>query len=100
MAKKNKVIKTDISAVVDRGESITQMEPLILGSRHRSHLADLALELATKSAGFKRSLPVSIVSSLADLVRSMNCYYSNLIEGHNTHPIEIARALHADYSQD
>ena len=23
----------------------------------------------------------------------MNCYYSNLIEGHNTHPIEIQRAL-------
>ena len=30
----------------------------------------------------------------------MNCYYSNLIEGHNTHPIDIDRALRADYSAD
>lgn len=28
----------------------------------------------------------------------MNCYYSNLIEGHNTHPRDIDRSLAADYS--
>jgi Fic family protein len=28
----------------------------------------------------------------------MNCYYSNLIEGHDTHPHDIDRALAADYS--
>lgn len=30
----------------------------------------------------------------------MNCYYSNLIEGHDTHPIDIERALNEDYSAD
>jgi len=30
----------------------------------------------------------------------MNCYYSNLIEGHYTHPVDIERALKSDYSQD
>ncbi len=30
----------------------------------------------------------------------MNCYYSNLIEGHNTHPVDIERALNDDYSSD
>jgi Fic family protein len=30
----------------------------------------------------------------------MNCYYSNLIEGHDTHPIDIERALKKDYSAD
>jgi Fic family protein len=30
----------------------------------------------------------------------MNCYYSNLIEGHDTHPIDIERALKNDYSAD
>ena len=30
----------------------------------------------------------------------MNCYYSNLIEGHNTHPVDIERALAGDYSTD
>jgi Fic family protein len=33
-------------------------------------------------------------------VRAMNCYYSNLIEGHETHPIDIERALKGDYSND
>jgi len=86
----------------DRGESISLMEPLLI--REESHLqyalTDLALELAQKSAGFRRSLPESLLSSLADLVRSMNCYYSNLIEGHDTHPIDIERALKGDYSRD
>jgi hypothetical protein len=30
----------------------------------------------------------------------MNCYYSNLIEGHDTHPIDIECALNGEYSQD
>ena len=30
----------------------------------------------------------------------MNCYYSNLIEGHNTHPRDIARALANDFSNE
>ncbi|MGO9454570.1 MAG: Fic family protein [Candidatus Binataceae bacterium] len=78
------------------------MEPVLIaeGSEHRSALTDLALELAQKSAGFRRSLPESLLASLADLVRAMNCYYSNLIEGHDIHPIDIERALKGDYSTD
>jgi Fic family protein len=45
-------------------------------------------------------LPGSLLTALADLVRAMNCYYSNLIEGHDTHPIDIERALKNDYSTD
>jgi hypothetical protein len=30
----------------------------------------------------------------------MNCYYSNLIEGHDTLPIEIEQALAEDYSNN
>src|SRR5713226_3347998 len=95
-------IKADIKAAKDRGESTDLMEPLLIGetSRHRGALTDLAVELAQKAAGFRRSLPESLVTSLADLVRSMNCYYSNLIEGHDTHPIDIERALKQDYSRD
>jgi len=84
----------DIVTAPDGGESIAMMEPLLIGetSRHRGRLADMALELAQKAAGFRRSLPESLLASLADLVRAMNCYYSNLIEGHDTHPIDIERA--------
>lgn len=86
----------------DDGESIGLFEPLMVseGSPDRGGLNDLALELAEKSAAFRSSLPESMAVALADLVRSMNCYYSNLIEGHNTHPIDIERALRGDYSAD
>jgi len=98
----NADIKEDIVMAPDRGESIAMMEPLLIGetSRHRGKLTDMALELAQKAAGFRRSLPESLLASLADLVRAMNCYYSNLIEGHDTHPIDIERALKNDYSKD
>ena len=93
-------MNTDISATKDRSETVAMMEPLLLseGSRHREALIDLAVELAARSAGFRRSLPEGVLTALADLVRAMNCYYSNLIEGHDTHPVDIERALKDDYS--
>ena len=95
-------IEPDISAVMDRKETVALMEPLLIaeGSRHRSELTDLAVEVAARSAGFRRSLPDGVRTALADLVRAMNCYYSNLIEGHDTHPVDIERALKNDYSND
>jgi len=72
--------------VRDDGEPTSLFEPLMIGetSPHRGPLNDLALTLAEKSASLRASLPASIAAALADLVRSMNCYYSNLIEGRNT----------------
>lgn len=102
MKNKKPDIKADISTAIDRGESLATMEPMRLseGSPHRIELTDLAMELAAKSAGFRRSLPMAIQTSLATMVRAMNCYYSNLIEGHDTHPVDIERALLGDYSSD
>ncbi|MEA1890320.1 MAG: Fic family protein [Pseudomonadota bacterium] len=94
--------ETDIFEVRDGHETVSMMEPLLISeqSRHRPALADLAVELAARSAGFYHRLPEGLASALADLVRSMNCYYSNLIEGHNTHPVDIEKALRNDYSTD
>src|SRR5216684_6447753 len=102
MAEGEADFKTDMRSAMDRGEPVGLMEPLLIAesSRHRADLTDLALELAQRSAGFRRSLPHGVTSSLADLVRAMNCYYSNLIEGHDTHPIDIERALKGNYSND
>lgn len=88
--------------IIDRNEAVSLMEPLLIGdsSKHRIGLSDLTIELAMKSTGLKKSLPDSIVKELSTLVRSMNCYYSNLIEGHNTHPIDIEKALKGDYSSN
>lgn len=52
--------KQDILKAIDREESLSLMEPLTISanSPHRKILTDLAIELAAKSAGFKRSLPI------------------------------------------
>ncbi|HJU19291.1 MAG TPA: Fic family protein [Stellaceae bacterium] len=86
----------------DRGENISLMEPLLLGesSRHRHDLSNLAADLLAESKEFTGALPPGLRRPLADLVRAMNCYYSNLIEGHDTHPIDIERALKQVYSDD
>ena len=57
-------MKADIKAASDdRDEPVSLAEPLLIdaGSRFRGNLADLALELAQKSAGFRRSLPESLL---------------------------------------
>jgi Fic family protein len=91
-----------MSADIDRGETPSMMEPLMISvsSKYYEPLTDLAVELSAKSTGLKRSLPKRMVRALSDLVRAMNCYYSNLIEGHDTHPVDIERALAEDYSAD
>lgn len=63
-------------------------------------LIDKAVELIAKSERLKSKFNPILQSSLGDLVRSMNCYYSNFLEGHNTHPIDIERALKNDFSND
>jgi Fic family protein len=93
-------MNADTKEAPDRGELVSLMESMRISesSRHRRDLTDLAIELAAHSTGFRRSLPEGVLVALADLVRAMNCYYSNLIEGHDTHPIDIERAMKNDYS--
>lgn len=95
-------MEADTKQTPDRHEDSTEMETLVLGedSRHRPAIGDLAVELVAASAGLRRSLPPGVVHALAGLVRAMNCYYSNLIEGHDTHPVDIERAMKNDYSSD
>lgn len=94
--------KPAIEPPIDRGELCSLMEPMLVREPQwrRDALADLAVTVVAASATLRSSLPVGIVPGLADLVRAMNCYYSNLIEGHDTHPVDIERALRNDYSHD
>lgn len=102
MTNKDADIEADIVPAEDRGEPVGAMEPMLVGSSspHRENLSDLAVELAARSASLRSSLPEGVSSALSDLVRAMNCYYSNLIEGHNTHPVDIERAMNDDFSDD
>ncbi len=63
-------------------------------------LSDAVAELAAASATLGRALHPHTASNLAALVRIMNSYYSNLIEGHNTRPRDIERALAGQFDRD
>ncbi len=76
----------------------TAMEPLLPEESKR--LSDLATDLVARSSALTGRLHPVMQEGLGNLVRSMNCYYSNLIEGHHTHPIDIDRALAGDYSAE
>jgi Fic family protein len=89
-------------AADDRGEAVSGMQPTTISesSKHRAVLSDKVLLLTQRAAAFRSKLPEGLIEPISSLVREMNCYYSNLIEGHNTHPIDIQRALFGDTSQD
>ena len=75
------------------------MEPMLPEDKS-GKLQELATTLLQKSAALGSAVhPVTRVG-IVDLVRNMNSYYSNLIEGHNTHPADIEKALRKDYSAD
>ena len=63
-------------------------------------LRDLAFQLGAEAAGLAGRLASETTLAIGDLVRGMNCYYSNLIEGHDTRPADIERALRLDYVGD
>jgi Fic family protein len=63
-------------------------------------IEDAAFELIARASSLAGQTHPIVSESIGELVRSMNCYYSNLIEGHNTHPRDIDRALQRDYSRE
>ena len=77
-------------------DSISQMEPMF-PSKRAEQLADLSVELVRKSAALGGYFRSHTREALVALLRQMNSYYSNLIEGHHTHPIDIERAMQHEY---
>ncbi len=77
----------------------TDFEP-VLPPEGDPALEDVAVRLVARANQLAGQLSPAVRASVGDLVRSMNCYYSNLIEGHNTHPRDIDRAMADDYSRD
>lgn len=61
---------------------------------------DLLAELTEASTRLGNSLHPKTAKSLSDLIRIMNTYYSNLIEGHRTMPRDIERATAGQLDDD
>lgn len=76
------------------------MEPL-LPKGQSVRLSELTCEILKASGRLTGQVHSPLVlQRVADLVREMNCYYSNLIEGHKTIPRDIERAMRRDFSHD
>lgn len=73
-----------------------EFEPLTLSLDEQ--LASRAEDLTMLATKLESAVHHLVYPAMADLVRGMNCYYSNLIEGHNTLPFDIEKALQSDFS--
>lgn len=80
-------------------ETPCRIEPCLLESIPIG-ITDLIANLTTSTERLAGRLHPRTAASLAELVRIMNCYYSNLIEGHNAKPRDIERALADDMEKD
>src|SRR5262245_46066673 len=89
-----------MSAKTELYISPASMEPL-LPATGKEPLAELTCEVIRKAGALSAQIPSSLVRSrIASLVREMNSYYSNLIEGHKTLPRDIEKALQKDFSEN
>jgi Fic family protein len=80
-------------------ETTARIEPARL-EEPTGPIADVIAELAASTATLGKALHPRTAANLADLVRIMNTYYSNLIEGHDTRPRDIERALAGELDLD
>ena len=82
--------------------NISQFEPLVPrpSAALESGLLALAGEVATRALGLRRVVHPATEARLAQLLRSVNSYYSNRIEGQHTHPLDIEGGLKKDFSSE
>jgi Fic family protein len=76
----------------------SHMEPLLPAAT--ADLEDMAREVVARSAALGGQLHPLSQQPVVELLRLINSYYSNLIEGHSTHPFDIERAMRQDYATD
>lgn len=78
----------------------SQMEPLLPGEHRLAPLLEQAHDLIRQADKLSGWCQPSALTGLRRLLRAMNSYYSNKIEGQHTLPVEIEQALSDQYAQD
>ncbi len=78
-------------------ESPSRIEPFTLRSAPDEIMASM-MRMSAGAALLGSALHPKTAAHLAEAVRVMNSYFSNLIEGHNTRPREIEQALRGNLS--
>jgi Fic family protein len=80
-------------------ETPSRIEPTRLDAVPEA-ISNAIADLAATSATLGRALHPRTAENLAQVVRIMNTYYSNLIENHQTRPRDIERALMGRFDED
>ena len=88
------------SLTIKQYDSPHQFEPLFPQDRLMEPLLEKASDLIRESASLGASAAPAAATELRALLRSMNFYYTNRIEGEHTRPADIERALRQDFSTE
>lgn len=86
------------SQVISQYDSPHQFEPLMPAEPWLAPLLEKAGDLTRKATALGSASGKTAQSELRKLLRSMNSYYTNRIEGEHTRPSDIERALVQDFS--
>ena len=77
-----------------------EMEPLLPGEHRLAPLLEQAHDLIRSADRLAGMCQPGALVGLRRLLRAMNSYYTNRIEGQHTLPLEIEQALRNDYASD
>lgn len=78
----------------------SQMEPLLPDAHRLEPLLEQAHDLMRAAGQLAGMCQPGALADLRVLLRAMNSYYSNKLEGQHTLPLEIEQALRNQYAQD
>lgn len=78
----------------------SQFEPLLPRDMQAEQVLGLAHDLRIEAMRLMGVSQTGVNKTLAGLLRSMNSYYSNKIEGEHTRPLEIEQAIAKQFSAD
>jgi Fic family protein len=84
--------------IIQHYDAPHQFEPLMPADGALAPLLERASDLARAAAAFGAASGQPAQPELLTLLRSMNSYYTNRIEGEHTRPSDIERALQQDFS--
>ena len=76
------------------------MEPILPMEAEQLPLMEAAADLRTEVARLLPGIGAASREALALLLRAMNSYYSNKIEGQHTFPADLEQALQQQFSGD
>jgi Fic family protein len=88
------------SQLIQQYDAPHQFEPLLPGAVEIGPLLERASDLTRAAAALGSSTVVTLQPTLRELLRSMNSYYTQHIEGEHTRPSDIEKALHDDFSAE